>query len=261
MVIKLRMDPDPADKSAGGSGGSGGDATAADEVKDLKTKVGEFRDSNVALRKELDGLKDKFGEVNLDDYKKAVDFMTKLEQQQSNEEEAKLLKAGNIDDVVARRTDKMRADYTKQQDALTAARDTAVNERNALGTKLGELLIGRDAQVEASNLGVKLTKGGLRDFLSRAHADWVIDGEGNMVAQRAGEKLFGSDGAPLKMKEWAESIVDEAPHLFEGSTGGGATGGRKGISANSKVVKWGDKKGFMNNLEAIAKGDIVVEEP
>jgi len=260
MIKRLHYNPDPADKS--GAGGGGGDKDAENkELTEMRAKLGEFRDNNVALRKEVDDFKDKFGKVDLEQYQKAVDFMGKIEKQQKDEEEAKLLKAGSIDEVVARRTETMKTDYQKQLDALTTARDGAITEGAMLRTKLGELLIGRDAQVELSNLGVKVAKGGLRDLMSRAHSDWSVDAEGNMIAQRGGEKLFGKDGAPLKMKEWAEMIVDDAGHLFEGGKGGGAPGGTKYTgTGNPRTIRWGDKKGFHDNLEKIAKGEVRVED-
>jgi hypothetical protein len=251
----MYLDPDPEGKKAGGDDGKGDK-----ELNEMRTKLGEFRDNNVALRKELDEVKDKFGKVDLAQYQKAVEFMGKIEKQQKDEEEAKLLKAGSIDEVVARRTETMKADYVKQLEALTNSRDSSVKEGETLRTKLGELLIGRDAQVELSNLGVKVAKGGLRDLMARAHSDWHLDADGNMVAERNGEKLFGKDGAPLKMKEWAEMIVDDAGHLFEGGKGGGSPGGNKMGTGNPRTVRWGDKKGFMDNLEKIAKGEVRVED-
>ena len=59
------------------------------------------------------------------------------------------------------------------------------------------------------------------------------------------------------MKEWAETLVLDAPYLFEGSAGGGSGGGR-GDGGTVKRVAQNDQEAINSNLEGIAAGKVEV---
>jgi hypothetical protein len=61
----------------------------------------------------------------------------------------------------------------------------------------------------------------------------------------------------MTMAEWCASLVETAPHLFEGSAGGRAAGG--GGSGSGKKVAAGDNAAFIQNLDGIAKGTVAVQ--
>lgn len=223
--------------------------TADDLMKqlgDMQSKVAEYQTQNVGLNKRLEAAQaaaKQWEGLDPEKYKVALGALEKLE----NQEERKLLEDGKIDDVVARRMAAMREDYETQLTALTKARKDVASERDTMKDKLGELLIDRDVQVNIGELGVKVLPGALDDILARARKIWRITETGDMLAMQGENKVFGKEGQPLKMTEWAATLVDKAKHLFERSSGGGAGGG----AGDQPVPPASD---FRNSLADIAAG-------
>jgi hypothetical protein len=70
-------------------------------------------------------------------------------------------------------------------------------------------------------------KQALHDVLLRGKQIFRLDGE-RVIAMDGDKPKFGKDGqSPLAMGEWLDGLREEAQHLFEPSTGGGAVGGAR----------------------------------
>ena len=100
----------------------------------------------------------------------------------------------------------------------------------------------------------------MKDVLARARGVFTLDNDGNPVAKDSeGKVILGADGVkPLAVKEWSHSLVEEAPYLFEGSSGGGANGsdGSDNHSNDATIINSDDQDGINNSIEAIAKGEV-----
>src|ERR1044072_1884938 len=82
-----------------------------------KSKLDEFRNSNVALLKERDELAKRFDGIDPDEVRKLADEKRRLE-------EAQQLKAGEVEKVVEARIKAVKGDLDKQLSAVTSERDT-----------------------------------------------------------------------------------------------------------------------------------------
>jgi hypothetical protein len=129
-------------------------------------------------------------------------------------EDQGLLDQGKIDELVTRRTERMRMDFDSQVNALKSATDEKDGVIKTLSGRLEKHLIEQGLVSAVMEIGVP-RKSAIQDIASRGKGTWKLDEHGNPVAIGSdGSKIFGKDGkAPITM-------MVEAPHLFEPSTGG-----------------------------------------
>lgn len=182
-----------------------------------KTKLDEFRENNVRVLKELD----KFKGIDPSKYADLLKLQAKAD-------EKKLIDAGELDKVVEQRVGQMRTTYVTEIDNLTKA--NAVAQR-----QLESLLIDSAVRDAAIKSGVQPTA--VEDVLLRAKATFQIKEGVPMPVDGAGSTIYGKDGStPMSIADWTNGLKKQAPHLFQGSTGGGANGGaRIGSEAMSKM--------------------------
>ena len=95
---------------------------------------------------------------------------------------------------------------------------------------------------------------GLRDYFKAGEGDeMVLDGFDGVVAKGPdGEPQLGKDGkALLTMQEFGEGLRESAPHLFQPSSGGGASASASRGGGVTKAVPR-DANGLMN-VDALAE--------
>lgn len=236
--------------------------------KDFKSKLSEFRNSNIDLKKKLEGYEgtqeeidrlkqqvEKYGDLDPDKAKEAFETMQALE-------EKKLIDAGQIDEVVeqriGRRIERMQSDYDGKISALQKALDSSTEQATGYRSKLESVVIDSSLQSAIAQVG-PVRKGAMQDVLSRGRSVWKLDDDGNPIPMRDGEVMYGKDGKqPISMEEWGQSLLAEAAYLFEANAGGGA-GGNIDTSVVNGVVNAGDQDSINGNIEAIAKGEVVVQ--
>lgn len=226
---------------------------------DYQTKIDEFRKNNISLSNKKDLLEksmEKFKDVDIEEYEKAKKALQVLNQNA----EGKLIAEGKIDEALAMRTDAMRKDYDNKIDALTKARDAAVDKSNTFGSQLSRLKLESLAFDAFDGIG-RIRSGARTDVLNRAASVWKLNDAGDPVPVNSdGTTMFGKDGStPLQPKEWAANLVKEASYLFEESGGGGAAGGnRRGGSEPTGGTINNDPTSIGKNLAAVAAGKIKV---
>jgi len=226
------------------------------EDKDYKTHLEEFRSNNRELKKkqaDYEAQLKKFEGIDPEKYQKAITAYDKLEQS----EEARLIADGKLDEVLSKRTEAMKRDFDAQVSAKTKALQEVTAERDLYKTKYSSHTIDRQVQDTISKIG-ELQPGGLAFVLERARGTWQLDEKGEVVPRKDGQVMFGKSGEPLKMEEWANGILQEAPYLFRPSTGGGATGGRRGDGESARVVDGRDPVAMGKYAKEIAEGKMVV---
>lgn len=208
-----------------------------------------LRNTVTATRTERENLKRELAKYEGLD----LDLVERVLAEHAAIEEGELLKKGDIDGIVAKRTEAMRKDFEKTIEQLTGSNKTATE-------KLRTLLVDNSLTKAAAALGVKASA--MEDFLARGQRVFVLDESGNVIAKdRDGNTIFGKDGrTSMTPEEWAQSIAPNIGHLLEASAGGGVKdgAGRQGGGFAGKVVASDDAAGFGANLEAIAKGEVKV---
>lgn len=179
-----------------------------------KTKLDEFRNSNVALIKERDELKQRFDGINPDEVRQLAEEKRKLE-------EAQQIKAGEVEKVLEARIKAAKAEWDKQFAAVTSERDT-------LNTRLAAIQIDQAVVTVASARGLRASA--IPDITSRARSNFrLVNGVPQAFEADGQTARVGKDGVtPLTLAEWVDTLVSEAPHLFESNSGGGAAGNASG---------------------------------
>lgn len=174
-----------------------------------KTRLDEFRNNNIQLQQQLDKLKD------VDPVKYAE--LIKLQQEV---EEGQLIKAGKLEEVVALRVTNMKRDLETQLNGTKS-------ELAQANTQLAMLMIDNAVRQEAVKNGALPTA--LDDVVLRARTVYSMEKGQPVPKDDKGQVIYGKDGqTPMAIGDWLISLKKAAPHLFAGSQGGGAGGGRTG---------------------------------
>ena len=199
-----------------------------------KAKLDEFRNSNAALSRERDELKQRFDGIDPEEAR------TLLAEKQKREEE-KLLKGGEdaaateeaqrqererIEKVIEGRIKGVKGELEKQVAALTG-------ERDALNERLTTIQIDQGVITAATKRGLRPTA--LADITARARAVFKLVNGVPAAFESDGKSVrYGRDGlTAMTLDEWVDTQVAEAPHLFESNSGGGAAGNGTGTGAKS----------------------------
>lgn len=189
------------------------DARIKDSVSGLKTKNSELlgklkeRDENL---KRFDGID--------------PDAVRGILKRFSDDEEAGLIANGKIDEVLDKRTERMRGDSDKKIKAAVERAEKA----EALASKFTKRVLGDVIRSAALKTGVLATAAD--DIILRSQGVFTLNEDGEAVAiDKDGNPVMGKDGkTPLSPAEWAESLKDTAPHLWPAAEGSGAGGHKPG---------------------------------
>jgi len=194
-----------------------------------KEKLDEFRNSNLALKSQNEDLIKKFGNIDLEAYNKAVE-------QQRLLEEKELLKKGDVDAIVESRVKEMKELHSQEIQKVSSERDTAAS-------RLQDLEINQVVMSAATSK--KALTGALPDIISRAKTVFVYK-EGSILPMKDGQTWYGPDGVtPITIPEWVDRLSVEAAHLFQNSTGSGASNhGSAGVSGHPKLNPYKKGKGW-----------------
>ena len=186
-----------------------------------KSKLDEFRSTNVALMKERDDLKNRFDGINPDEVRKLAEEKKQLE-------EEKKLKAGEFDKVLEARLKTAKGEWEKQFSTVSA-------ERDALNTRLTSIQIDQAVVLEATKRGLRATA--LPDITARARTTFKLVNGVPQAFEADGQTVrSGKDGVtPMTLAEWVDAQVSDAPHLFESNAGGGAAGNASGGGASTRA--------------------------
>jgi hypothetical protein len=184
-----------------------------------KAKHDEFRNANVALKKELEDQKKRFEGIDPDEVRKLADEKRQLEESQQ-------LKLGEVEKVLENRMKNAKAEWDKQFAAVNA-------ERDSLNGRLTAIQIDQGVTTVATKKGLRPTA--IPDITSRARNVFRLVNGAPTAFEADGKTVrVGKDGmTPMTLEEWVDSQVSDAPHLFESNSGGGAAGDASGGGGTS----------------------------
>lgn len=197
-----------------------------------------------ALDQEVGGLKSKRDELleaqrNMKDQLKQFEGIDperarKLESQLAENEEARLIADGKLDEVLNKRTERMREEYDRK---LQEASQTA-DQSKAFADKFRGRVMRDEIRTAAAEVG--LVDSAVEDAVYRAGGLFEVNDEGNVVPRE--DAGFDENGKPLTPQAWLESMREKAPHWFpvpEGSQsrGGGGSPGAPRAWKDAKSTK------------------------
>lgn len=193
-----------------------------------KKKVDEFRENNISIAKERDDLKsfrDKVAPLVGDDVDAFTGEITRLKTVDQQVKDGSLKGNDQIEAEVLRRTQAAKENYERQ--LAEKAREASVFKGSA---EAAERRLNQERVSQAISAAVLNPESGaepsaLEDFQSRARSVFSIDANGKLVAKDGDAIIYGGDGInPMSPAEWVAKQKTTSPHLFKGSSGGGAAG-------------------------------------
>ena len=214
------------------------------EVHELRTKVAEFRDNNIAVTKERDTLKatvSKFEGIDPEEHKTIKAEYDKLKGKGVKSEDD-LQKA--IAAAIKPISDKLAEESSARAEAQKRADDATFRE-----------LFSTDAK----KVGVRPAS--LRHVLREASEKFTLK-DGSIVPKE-GVKHPTDPLKTLTTEEWLQQLVKTDEYLFEPSVGGGANGGGSGGSSgggggNARKIINPTPEEMGRNMDDIASGKAVV---
>lgn len=216
-------------------------------VKKVKQTADDVDKKRKDAEKKLKETTDKFGSVDLDAYTEALKKIEAMDDQ-------KMIDAGKIDELVAKRSSDQIADLSAKIDALTTNVAEGASLLLAKDTELSNIKI-YDA-IKETALGKGVRKDALTDISNRARGVWTLDDEGKPIAKEGEDVMRGKTGEHLTIAEWVDTLSTTATYLFEPNEGGGAKGNESTNFAGAKVMSL---DGAQNDLEKIASGDATIQ--
>lgn len=213
------------------------DALIDERLADLKDKVDEFRTTNVDLMKKLKA----YDGVDADGFKAMKARLDELENQR---------KAGDAG-ITAEELKQLRAEV--REELLTGEFGEYKSQAEALSAEVRELRLDAVVKGHMAKAGVRSERIDALFRLTADQFDLTDDGEPMLKDRRSAD--VG--------KYVADELRKEYPEFYNGSgaSGGGASksaaGGGGGVP---RTIAAHDGDAFMANLEAIAKGEVVVTQ-
>jgi predicted RNase H-like nuclease (RuvC/YqgF family) len=190
------------------------DAEGVEDVGGLK-KVLEDKKSDVAkLRAKIEELTRTYDGLDPAEARAALEERQKMH-------DRKLIDEGKVEELVSKRTERLKAEAEAQARRLQKELENATQERDNLHKRLSEHLIDSGLATAAAKANVRPTA--VVDLLLRGRNVWKIQDGQPVPFRDDGSPLFGKNAAtPMSMEEWVASLQTEAPHLFESNKGAGS---------------------------------------
>jgi hypothetical protein len=200
-----------------------------------KGRVEQFRQRNIELQKQLaeataalEAAKEAYGGTDPEAVKT---ILAKVNDQ--NEQE--LIRAGRLDELVARRTQSMQGNYQKQLEA--AAKKAAEAEKAAQTTRdrFASTYLAEQTRKAIEAKKLRIVPSALDDILRRGRETFKLADD--LQTFEPASQDYGPDGKPPTIDTWIDALTQQAPHFFEGGGGGGTTPNKIGGGGGVRVLK------------------------
>lgn len=189
------------------------DLEGYEDPKGLKTALQSERDAAKTAQRELQRLQKQFEGID-------PEIVKKVFAQLDQDEEAKLIAEGKVNEVIQKRTEKMREEHAK----LLNAETTRANNAEAYANKFKQSVV--QGQIVQAAVELEALPEATADIAFLAQSKFALDEDGKAVAvDESGEVVIGKDGkTPLSPKEWVESLREQKPYFWPKPNGSGAQG-------------------------------------
>lgn len=203
------------------------DLEGDEDTSVLRVELATAKREAAERRMAIKAMEEKFSGI---DPAKVKEMLAKLDQ----DGEQALIAAGKIEEVLQKRSEKLRADMQRQIDeahgkAKSAEERVSKYSQRVLDDRIRDAVMGK-VHVHAIKSG---------DVLRAAREIFVLDESGNAVQLDSdGKPVIGKDGkTPFSPAEWIESMTEVAPHWFPSDSSGGGAGGSKNNASGGKTMK------------------------
>ncbi|EPL7735157.1 hypothetical protein P5725_003840, partial [Acinetobacter baumannii] len=187
------------------------DLEGYEDPKGLKTALQSERDAAKNAKLELQKLQKQFEGID-------PEIVKKVFAQIDQDEEAKLIAEGKVNEVIQKRTEKMREEHEK----LLKAEKERADKAEAYAQKFKQSVI--QSQIVQAAIELEALPEATPDIAFLAQSKFALDENGKAVAvDENGEVVIGKDGqTPMTPKEWVESLREQKPYYWPKPNGMGA---------------------------------------
>ncbi|RSO30329.1 hypothetical protein EA761_03720 [Acinetobacter pittii] len=199
------------------------DLEGYEDPKGLKSALQSERDAAKNAKRELQDFQKQFEGID-------PEIVKKVFAQLDQDEEAKLIADGKVNEVIQKRTEKMREEHER---VLKAEKDRA-DKAEAYANKFKDSVI--QGQIIQAAVELEALPEATGDIAFLAKTKFALDENGKAVAvDENGEVIIGKDGqTALSPKEWVESLREQKPYYWPKASGMGAPG------SGASIKKWSD---------------------
>jgi hypothetical protein len=195
-----------------------------------KTKLDEFRDTNINVSKEREAAVDELKKLKAiipegTDYDEFRTQLADLQAMAQRVADGELSENGDIEAEVAKRTERMKRELEDQKAAALGAKTKAEERAQEAEGKFKNLIL-KQAVIEAAMDPETGANPEAVDYiLADAQKVFTFDESDTLIPRKGDSVLYGSDGAtPMSMKVWVTDLVSTKPLLAKPSGGGGDKG-------------------------------------
>jgi len=204
---------------------------------DGAVRVKEFREKNIEISKERDGMQAALSQyeqvtgVPLPDLEsgKLNEFaavLDSLRETKKKVEDGALVENTSLEEAAAARVSEVHQSYKEQ--LATAARDRDAHKERAVKAeqRANSMQVENAVRLAAADPDIAMIDKAVTFVLPKALQTFRVEDDGKVTPKTGdGTVIYGSDGVtPMSMKEWLLKERSENEFLFQGSRGGGASG-------------------------------------
>ncbi|MER8075397.1 hypothetical protein [Acinetobacter pittii] len=199
------------------------DLEGYEDPKGLKSALQSEREAARTANRQLQELQKQFEGID-------PEIVKKVFAQLDQDEEAKLIADGKVNEVIQKRTEKMREEHER---VLKAEKERA-DKAEAYANKFKDSVI--QGQIIQAAVELEALPEATGDIAFLAKTKFALDESGKAVAvDENGEVIIGKDGqTALSPKEWVESLREQKPYYWPKASGMGAPG------SGASIKKWSD---------------------
>ena len=208
-----------------------------------KSKLDEFRDSNINLKKQMEDIQAQLSQHEGIDPVQAREALEKVKGLENKE----LLEKGQFDEILKNKE----VEYGGKIEQLTKHAQDQEKVAQTYKDELETYRITSAIQTAVNEVGNPQSSA-IAAILARAKNSWQIDDKGVLFCiDGSGKARYSEKGDTyLSPQEWAKELVHNAPHLFVSSVGGGANG--SGTAKGSADNPW-----LKENFNLTKQGQII----
>ena len=218
------------------------DVDGLEDTSGLKSALQKERQAAKDARELAKKLEDQYAGIDVNVVR---DMMAKFDK----DGDAALIAAGKIDEVIAKRTEKLKTEYERRVEAERKNTESA----QSTAAKYRQRVLDNNIRAAAAKAG--LHSHAIDDALFRARTMFTINEEGEAVQlDDSGTVILGKDGkSPFSPTEWLEDMKDKAPHWYPAGSSGGGAGGSKETTNGKRTMK----RSVFNGLGAVERAEAV----
>ena len=220
-----------------------------------KSRVDEFRNNNITLKKQLEEFQKR--QLQIDNMVAKDDYDALKAELQSRLDKEQIDK-GNIEEVVKDRMSRAQSEFTERQAILQRDLEDKQSKFEKLHSDFQNSEIQAKLVTELNRVG-KIRTGAENDLLERARKVWRLNENNSLVAfKQDGTEMFGANAEPITVSEYCSDQLTDAAHCYEGASGTDAKGDGDSSPKKPAGIIPSDMGDVADILDDLGSGKVVM---